>query len=125
MQGRRSVPLAESARPTFSTRAIRIRTFRAAAWMTRRPLLFLGRITIPGETVHELLRLSGPKRKLIEFFPAHPHEGGVGAPEGEKDVRVIAMGRSTMTNRFFNLIVAFEGGQDRKGNRLGRALAHS
>src|SRR5262245_61589115 len=35
------------------------------------------------------------------------------------------MGKSTMTNRVFNLIVAFEEGEDRKSNRLGRALAHS
>jgi hypothetical protein len=30
-----------------------------------------------------------------------------------------------LTNRLFNLIVAFEGGEGRKGDRLGRALAHS
>src|SRR4030095_3505907 len=80
---------------------------------------------IPIEPVHELPRLPGSEGKLIELFPAHPHEGGVGAPEGERDARVIAMGRSTMTNRGFYLIVAFGGGEDRKGNRLGRALAHS
>jgi hypothetical protein len=77
------------------------------------------------EPIHDLLRLPGSEGKLIELFPAHPHEGGVGAPEGETDARVIAMGKSTMTNRVFNLIVAFEEGEDSKGNRLGRALAHS
>ena len=35
------------------------------------------------------------------------------------------MGRSTITNRAFSLIVAFEEGEDTKGNRVGRALAHS
>ena len=80
---------------------------------------------ILAEPVHDLFILPGSERKLIEFFPSHPHEGGVGAPEGERGARVIAMGRSTRTNRAFNLIVAFEEGQDKKGNRLGRALAHS
>jgi hypothetical protein len=80
---------------------------------------------IPVEPVHDLLRRPDSPAELIEFFPAHPHEGGVGAPEGETDARVIAMGRSKLTNRPFNLVVAFEGGQGREGNRLGRALAHS
>jgi hypothetical protein len=80
---------------------------------------------LPVEPIHDLLHLPGTEAELIEFFPAHPHEGGVGAPEGEKDVRVIAMGRSKVTNRPFNLIVAFEAREDREGNRVGRALAHS
>jgi hypothetical protein len=79
----------------------------------------------PVEPVHELLRSSQSSSGVIEYFPAHPHEGGVGAPEGDPNARVIAVGRSKITARSFNLIVAFEGGQDRSGNRLGRALAHS
>lgn len=80
---------------------------------------------IPVEPFHDLLRRPDSPAELIEFFPAHPHEGGVGAPEGETDARVIAMGRSKLTNRPFNLVVAFEGGEGRESNRLGRALAHS
>ena len=49
----------------------------------------------------------------------------VGTPEGERNARVIAMGRSSMTNRVFNLIVAYEEGEDGKRNRVGRALACS
>jgi len=80
---------------------------------------------IPVEPVHELLRLPDSSAQLIEFFPAHPHEGGVGTPEGEPNARVIAVGTSKITNRPFNLIVAFEDGEDKEGNRVGRALAHS
>ena len=79
---------------------------------------------IPAEPLHDVLRRPGSASKRIEFFPAHPHEGGVGAPEGQK-ARVIAMGSSTSTHRPFNLIVAFEEREDREGNRLGRGLAHS
>jgi hypothetical protein len=53
------------------------------------------------------------------------HEGGVGVPAGEKHARVIATGVSQVTNRPFNLIVAFERATDKHGNTLGRAVAES
>src|SRR5437763_14066669 len=65
------------------------------------------RIT-PVEPVHELLRNSHTPSGMIEYFPAHPHEGGVGVLEGETHARVIATGRSQVTGRSFNLMVAFE-----------------
>lgn len=74
------------------------------------------------EPVHELLR--GPSG-MIEYFPAHPHEGSVGVPEDEDRARVIATGTSQVTGRDFNLVVAFECRDDRHGNRLGRAVAES
>ncbi|HEY7784602.1 MAG TPA: hypothetical protein VIB00_07745, partial [Pyrinomonadaceae bacterium] len=70
------------------------------------------------EPVHELLR---KPTGLIEFFPAHPHEGAVGVPEGETHARVIATGKSRATGRQFNLAVAFERVRDNNGNTLGRA----
>lgn len=76
----------------------------------------------PVEPVHELLKRDAG---VIEYFPAHPHEGSVGVPEGEESARVIARGHSQVTGRQFNLIVAFEQRDDRHGNRLGRALAES
>lgn len=76
----------------------------------------------PVEPVHELLKRDA---RAIEYFPAHPHEGSVGVPEGEESARVIARGHSQVTGRKFNLIVAFEQRLDRHGNRLGRALAES
>jgi hypothetical protein len=74
---------------------------------------------------HELLRNPSSPSGLVENFPAHPHEGGVGVPADESEARVIATGMSRVTNRPFNLIVAFEAVQDRHGNRLGRAIAES
>lgn len=50
----------------------------------------------------------------IEWFPAHPHEGAVGNGE------VIATGRSKVTGRDFNLIVALDATAEH-----GRGLAHS
>ena len=74
------------------------------------------------ETIdHELFRR--PDGSPIEYFPAHPHEGGIGAPDDSS--RVVATGRSLVTDRPFNLVVAFESSVDKEGNRLGRAIAES
>jgi hypothetical protein len=57
--------------------------------------------------------------RTIRFLPSHPHEGAVGAPEGE-DARVIATGVSKVTGRRFNIAVAFE-----PGAKGGPAIAQS
>jgi hypothetical protein len=72
---------------------------------------------------HELLMR--PDGSPIEYFPAHPHEGGVGAPPDDPSAKVIATGTSQATNRPFNLVVAFERSTDTHGNHLGRAIAES
>jgi hypothetical protein len=72
---------------------------------------------------HELLRRADGSP--IEFFPAHPHEGGVGSPAEDDSAHVIATGTSAVTGRPFNLVVAFERRTDSHGNRLGRAIAES
>ena len=77
------------------------------------------------EPIHELLRNPARPSGLSEYFPAHPHEGAVGVPIGERSARVIATSRSLTTGRPFNLAVAFERGTDEHGNVLGRAVAHS
>ncbi len=79
----------------------------------------------PAEPVHELLRNPNSASGVIKYFPSHPHEGGVGVPEGEQSARVIATGVSQVTHRPFNLIVAFESMTDDHGNSLGRAIAGS
>jgi hypothetical protein len=79
----------------------------------------------PSETAHELLRGTRSASGLIEYFPAHPHEGGVGVPEGERGARVAATGVSSVTGRPFNLLVVFERADDGHGNTLGRAVAES
>jgi hypothetical protein len=74
---------------------------------------------------HELMRRPAAAGGLIEFFPAHPHEGAVGIPKGEEHARVIATGKSEVTGRAFNLVVAFESSTDDQGNQLGRGIAES
>jgi hypothetical protein len=77
------------------------------------------------QPVHELLLNPNSTSGVIEYFPAHPHEGAVGVPEDEQHANVIATGTSQVTRRPFNLIVAFESVGDVHGNRLGRAVAES
>ena len=79
----------------------------------------------PVEPVHELLLRPASPSGLIEFLPAHPHEGAVGVPSGERRARVIATGQSLITGRSFNLAVALERAPDEDGNLLGRAVAES
>ena len=77
------------------------------------------------DPVHELLRNPQNASGVIDYLPAHPHEGAVGVPEGEENARVIATSVSQTTQRPFNLVVAFERADDQHGNRLGRAVAES
>jgi hypothetical protein len=56
---------------------------------------------------------------FIRFLPAHPHEGGIGAPDGE-DARVIIKGKSKVTGLDFNIAVAFA-----PGRHGGPAIAQS
>lgn len=79
----------------------------------------------PVQPVHELLQNPASPSGVIQFFPSHPHEGGVGVPADEKHARVLATGESVVSHRSFNLAVVFERAQDEKGNRLGRAIAES
>jgi hypothetical protein len=57
--------------------------------------------------VHPVLADAGSPTGAIRYLPAHPHEGGVGAPAGEQ-ARVIARGTSIVTGTSFNIAVAFE-----------------
>ena len=69
---------------------------------------------------HPLLERDGAGGR-IELFPAHPHEGAVGVPAGEARACTVARGRSQVSGREFNLVVAF----DRTPAAPGRAIAHS
>jgi hypothetical protein len=75
--------------------------------------------------IHELLQNPDSPFGAIEFFPSHPHEGGVGIPVDIGSARVIATGTSKVTGRTFNLAVAFDRTPDDQGNLLGRAVAES
>lgn len=72
---------------------------------------------------HELLKRADGS--LIEYFPSHPHEGGIGAPGSDASAQVIATGTSKSSGRPFNLVVAFDRRNDSHGNHLGRAIAES
>jgi hypothetical protein len=74
--------------------------------------------------LHPLLANPHSPTGQIEYFPAHPHEGAVGVPS-EHNACVIATGKSIVTDRQFNLVVAFDRERDELGNLLGRAVAQS
>ena len=74
--------------------------------------------------VHPILKSAKADGGTIEYFPAHPHEGAVGVPEGTAFARVVATGTSTVSGRQFNLAVVVEG-EPFDGGVLGRAVAIS
>jgi hypothetical protein len=57
---------------------------------------------------------------VIQYLPAHPHEGTVSAPEDESSGRVIMEGQSSISGRRYNIAVAFE-----RSAQGGRAIAQS
>ncbi|MBV8887410.1 MAG: hypothetical protein JO235_25910 [Chroococcidiopsidaceae cyanobacterium CP_BM_RX_35] len=79
---------------------------------------------IPLEPVHELLHNPVSPSKFIEFLPAHPHEGAVGIPDGEKNARVIAVGKSLVSHHSFNLAVAVEHVKDGQGRVVAESTFH-
>jgi len=112
--------------PDESRRVIDDRATRSILW----PNYHSGsngdyQVIAPEEPLHELLYDPHARAGVIQYFPAHPHEGAVGVPAGEKHARVIATGRSQQTGRPFNLAVAFERAKDENGHTLGRAVAQS
>ncbi|AKG23399.1 hypothetical protein [Calothrix sp. 336/3] len=77
------------------------------------------------EPIHELFKSPQSSSGVIEYFPAHPHEGGIGVNGNHQNSRVLALGESLVTGRDFNLVVAVESYQNQAGEQLGRVLAHS
>jgi hypothetical protein len=59
---------------------------------------------------HPVLANEASPSGSIRYLPSHPHEGGIGAPDGE-EARVIARGKSKVTGTIFNIAVAFEPGE--------------
>lgn len=68
--------------------------------------------------LHPLLRDGAG---VLDRLPAHPHEGGIGVPKGA-NARVIATGVSQVSNRPFNIAVAFEDAG--KGRGLAQSTFH-
>ena len=71
---------------------------------------------------HPLLRRNDGT--AIEYFPAHPHEGAVGAPPDDESASVVASGRSKVSGVSFDLVVAFDR-SPHDGGLAGRAAVHS
>jgi hypothetical protein len=74
---------------------------------------------VPILPIHPVLSDPASPTGAIRYLPAHPHEGGVRAPEG-MDARVIATGCSKATGHTFNIAVAFT-----DSPAGGRAIAQS
>lgn len=73
------------------------------------------------QPVHEILRRSDGT--AMTRFPAHPHEGAVGAPAGDPTARVIVRGRSERTGHPFNIAVAFDAAHG-EGNAVAESTFH-
>ncbi len=56
--------------------------------------------------VHPVLRRADGS--TLQLLPAHPHEGGVLAPQTDPTARVVAAGTSSVTGQQFNIAVAFD-----------------
>jgi hypothetical protein len=70
--------------------------------------------------MHPIMRNGANPSGCIELLPAHPHEGAISVPREEHaHARVVALGRSAITGRPFNIAIAFE----RNGG--GRAVVDS
>jgi len=68
---------------------------------------------------HPVLANAQSPTGSIRYLPSHPHEGGIGVPEGENAL-VILKGKSQATGVDFNISVAFE-----PGEHGGPAIAES
>ena len=62
----------------------------------------------PLGAVHPVLRDPLSPQGHINYLPAHPHEGSVGVPADEPTARAILRGRSAVSGREFDLVIAFE-----------------
>jgi hypothetical protein len=74
----------------------------------------------PVGSVHPVMRDPDSATSVIQYLPAHPHEGAVSGPPGDASSRVVVQGRSSATGRRFNIAVAFE-----RSDHGGRAIAQS
>jgi hypothetical protein len=74
----------------------------------------------PVGSIHPVMRDRWSPTGVIQYLPAHPHEGAVSAPPGDPGGRVIMEGQSAASGRRYNIAVAFE-----RSAHGGRAIAQS
>jgi len=77
----------------------------------------------PVQPLHDLLKTA--TGEAIAFFPSHPHEGAVGVPAGLSHAQAIAIGKSAVTGRDFNLVVAGDRPSGSNTSAPGRLVAQS
>jgi len=71
-------------------------------------------------SIHPVMRDRHSPTGVIQYLPAHPHEGVVSAPANDASGRVVVEGQSAASGRRFNIAVAFE-----RSEHGGRAIAQS
>ena len=71
-------------------------------------------------SIHPVMRDRRSATGVIQYLPAHPHEGTVSAPPGDSSGRVIMEGQSSISGNRYNIAVAFE-----RSEHGGRAIAQS
>jgi hypothetical protein len=76
------------------------------------------------DPAHPLLSNGTVAGGTIRYFPAHPHEGGIGVPAGARDARIVARGRSKVTSALFNLVVAFDPSVEARGRAVAQSTFH-
>lgn len=80
---------------------------------------------VPMPPVHELLHTEKSPSGVVEFFPAHPHEGALSIPDNMPYARAIAAPADAGQARTFALAVAIENEPTGNGHPCGRAIAIS
>lgn len=80
---------------------------------------------VPMNPPHEVLRSNRSQSGIVEYFPAHPHEGALSVPHDLPYARVVATSVSMQSGRVFNSVVAIEGEPGLSGTLCGRAIALS
>jgi hypothetical protein len=70
--------------------------------------------------IHPVMRDRHSPTGVIQYLPAHPHDGTVSAPPGNASARIIMAGQSPASGRRFDIAVAFE-----RSAHGGRAMAHA
>lgn len=71
-------------------------------------------------SIHPVMRDRRSATGVIQYLPAHPHEGTVSVPPGDSSCRVVMEGQSSISGRRYNIAVAFE-----RSEQGGRAIAQS
>jgi hypothetical protein len=76
------------------------------------------------EPIHDLMKAPSSPKGVIEYLPAHPHEGAISVDRCSPDSRIVALGHSIVSGREFPIAVATERVKN-GGDSHGRSVACS